>query len=109
MAEFGKRANAVVFAEWRTPGLEERLRCNHQDFHQTRSWNCREGFGKGQRNCRRSRGLVVCLVSLSDVTTQKETQSGSRTRSLIISALKLTVSIALLWLLFSRVDVARLW
>ena len=48
-------------------------------------------------------------MPLSDVTTQKETPSGSRIRSLIITALKLTVSIALLWLLFSRVDVARLW
>jgi uncharacterized membrane protein YbhN (UPF0104 family) len=35
--------------------------------------------------------------------------SSSRTRSLIITALKGTVSIGLLWLLFSRVDVARLW
>ena len=32
-----------------------------------------------------------------------------RTRSLIITALKATVSIGLLWLLLSRVDVARLW
>jgi uncharacterized membrane protein YbhN (UPF0104 family) len=38
-----------------------------------------------------------------------ETPSGSRARSLVITALKSTVSIGLLWLLFSRVEVARLW
>ena len=43
------------------------------------------------------------------MTTQNTTPSGSRLRSLVITALKGTVSIALLWLLFSRVDIARLW
>jgi uncharacterized protein (TIRG00374 family) len=43
------------------------------------------------------------------VTIQNATPSGSRLRSLVITALKATVSIALLWLLFSRVDIARLW
>ena len=33
----------------------------------------------------------------------------TRTRSLLISVLKAAVSVALLWVLFSRVDVARLW
>jgi len=51
------------------------------------------------------------VVSLdpSDVTTQHDISAISRTRSLIVTAIKGTVSIALLWLLFSRVDVARLW
>jgi uncharacterized membrane protein YbhN (UPF0104 family) len=43
------------------------------------------------------------------VDTQTEKPSGSRARSLLIAALKASVSIALLWLLFSRVNVARLW
>jgi uncharacterized membrane protein YbhN (UPF0104 family) len=43
------------------------------------------------------------------MTTASDSPSGSRTRSLVIIALKSTVSIGLLWLLFSRVDVARLW
>src|SRR6476646_3536078 len=109
MAEFGERPDAVVFAEGCTPGLEEGLRSNHQDFHAARSLNCRERFGKGQRNSRSLRGLVINFRSLSHVTTQEQTLSGSRARSLVITALKATVSIALLWLLFSRVDVARLW
>ena len=41
--------------------------------------------------------------------TASASPSGSRTRSLVITALKSTVSIGLLWLLFSRVEVARLW
>jgi uncharacterized membrane protein YbhN (UPF0104 family) len=41
--------------------------------------------------------------------TASDSPSGSRTRSLVITALKSTVSIGLLWLLFSRVEVARLW
>ena len=41
--------------------------------------------------------------------THTEKRSGTRARSLLITALKATVSIALLWLLFSRVNVARLW
>src|SRR5690348_11694815 len=32
-----------------------------------------------------------------------------RGRALVVSAIKVVVSIGLLWLLFSRVDVARLW
>jgi glycosyltransferase 2 family protein len=51
---------------------------------------------------------MVNFVSRS-VTNQNDTPSGSRTRSLIITALKGVISIALLWLLFSRVDVGRLW
>jgi hypothetical protein len=43
------------------------------------------------------------------MTTASDSPPGSRTRSLVIIALKSTVSIGLLWLLFSRVDVARLW
>jgi uncharacterized membrane protein YbhN (UPF0104 family) len=43
------------------------------------------------------------------VSIQNDTPSRSRTRTLVITALKGTVSIALLWLLFSRVDIARLW
>ena len=41
--------------------------------------------------------------------THTEKPSGSRVRSLLIAALKATVSIGLLWLLFSRVNIARLW
>ncbi len=41
--------------------------------------------------------------------THTEKRPGTRARSLLIAALKATVSIALLWLLFSRVNVARLW
>jgi uncharacterized membrane protein YbhN (UPF0104 family) len=41
--------------------------------------------------------------------TAPDSPSGSRTRSLVITALKSTVSIGLLWLLFSRVEGARLW
>ncbi len=33
MAELEKRPNAVVFAERRSPGLEKRLRSDHEDFH----------------------------------------------------------------------------
>jgi uncharacterized protein (TIRG00374 family) len=43
------------------------------------------------------------------MNTASESPSTSRTRRLIITALKGTISIGLLWLLFSRVDVARLW
>jgi uncharacterized membrane protein YbhN (UPF0104 family) len=43
------------------------------------------------------------------MTTASGSPSSSRTRSLVITALKSTVSIGLLWLLFSRVDVTRLW
>jgi uncharacterized protein (TIRG00374 family) len=43
------------------------------------------------------------------VTTQPERPSGSRLRSLLITAVKGTVSLVLLWILFARVDMARLW
>jgi uncharacterized membrane protein YbhN (UPF0104 family) len=43
------------------------------------------------------------------VTSQSEHPSGTRARDLLLSALKVSVSVALLWVLFSRVDVARLW
>jgi uncharacterized membrane protein YbhN (UPF0104 family) len=44
-----------------------------------------------------------------NVTTETGSARGARTRSLLVAALKATVSVALLWVLFSRVDVARLW
>jgi uncharacterized membrane protein YbhN (UPF0104 family) len=43
------------------------------------------------------------------MTTRDDTARPSRARSLAISAIKATVSVGLLALLFSRVDVARLW
>jgi glycosyltransferase 2 family protein len=44
------------------------------------------------------------------VTTDTDTPTGpTRARRLLISVLKAAVSVALLWVLFSRVDVARLW
>ena len=43
------------------------------------------------------------------MTTTDDSPRPSRARSLALSALKAVVSIGLLWLLFSRVDVARLW
>jgi glycosyltransferase 2 family protein len=44
------------------------------------------------------------------VTTEPDKPiSTTRARSLLISVLKAAVSVALLWVLFSRVDVARLW
>ena len=33
MAELEQRADTMVFAERRSPRLEERLRSDHQDFH----------------------------------------------------------------------------
>lgn len=41
--------------------------------------------------------------------TTEQHPSGARMRSVIAPALKAAVSIALLWLLFSRLDTARLW
>jgi uncharacterized membrane protein YbhN (UPF0104 family) len=43
------------------------------------------------------------------VSTQPEPSSGSRARRLLAPVLKTLVSLALLWVLFTRVDVARLW
>jgi glycosyltransferase 2 family protein len=43
------------------------------------------------------------------VNTETEQPSGTRARSLVAPVLKTVVSVALLWVLFSRVDVARLW
>ncbi len=43
------------------------------------------------------------------MSTTKDNPPRSRSRSLAITAFKATVSIGLLWLLLSRVDVARLW
>jgi uncharacterized protein (TIRG00374 family) len=43
------------------------------------------------------------------MTEPLDTPANSRARSLIISAVKAVVSIGLLYLLFSRVDVSRLW
>jgi uncharacterized protein (TIRG00374 family) len=43
------------------------------------------------------------------VTTNPENPSRSRARSLVITAIKAAVSVGLLWLLISRVDVRRLW
>lgn len=43
------------------------------------------------------------------MSTHRENSAGPRARNLFITALKATVSIVLLWLLLSRVDVARLW
>ena len=41
--------------------------------------------------------------------TESRTSAGAGARSLLFSALKIAVSVALLWVLFSRVDLARLW
>ena len=43
------------------------------------------------------------------MTEPVESPKQSRARSLIITAVKVTVSVGLLYLLFSRVDVSRLW
>src|SRR4051812_2946713 len=43
------------------------------------------------------------------MTHPDEQARPQRTRSIVISVVKAVVSIGLLWLLFSRVDVARLW
>jgi glycosyltransferase 2 family protein len=41
--------------------------------------------------------------------TRDEQRDGARTRGVVIAGFKAAVSIALLWVLFSRVDLARLW
>jgi uncharacterized protein (TIRG00374 family) len=43
------------------------------------------------------------------VSTEIGSPRGSRARSVLVALLKAAVSVALLWVLFSRVDVARLW
>src|SRR3954470_9729801 len=43
------------------------------------------------------------------MTHPDEQARPQRTRSIVISVVKAVVSIGLLWLLFSRVDVSRLW
>jgi hypothetical protein len=43
------------------------------------------------------------------LTADPEQPGRARTRRVVISVLKTLVSVALLWVLFSRVDVARLW
>jgi uncharacterized membrane protein YbhN (UPF0104 family) len=43
------------------------------------------------------------------VTTETATSSGASARTLLFSTLKVAVSVGLLWVLFSRVDAARLW
>jgi uncharacterized membrane protein YbhN (UPF0104 family) len=43
------------------------------------------------------------------VSTETGNPRGSRARSVLVALLKAAVSVALLWVLFSRVDVARLW
>ena len=43
------------------------------------------------------------------ITSTDEPTQPSRARSLAITAVKATVSLGLLWVLFSRVDVSRLW
>jgi len=48
-------------------------------------------------------------VLYEDVTTEREQPKSAAARSALISILKVGVSAALLWVLFSRVDVARLW
>ncbi len=53
--------------------------------------------------------MVNFQIPFQHVSTHSENSSGSRARSVVITALKATVSLGLLWLLFSRVDVARLW
>jgi hypothetical protein len=40
MTQLEQGANAMVFAEWRAPGLEERLRRDHEDSHSGDLWNC---------------------------------------------------------------------
>ena len=53
--------------------------------------------------------MVQFHLPFQHVNTQTENPSGARARSLLITAVKATVSVGLLWLLFSRVDLARLW
>jgi glycosyltransferase 2 family protein len=43
------------------------------------------------------------------VTSDNEQPAGTWPRTVLMAALKAAVSVALLWLLFSRVDLARLW
>lgn len=51
----------------------------------------------------------VGLLASIRVTKELEPLPRSRTRALVAPLLKAAVSIALLWMLFSRVDVSRLW
>lgn len=53
--------------------------------------------------------MVHFGLPFSPVSTQPEHQARSRTRGLILTVLKGTVSLALLGVLFSRVEIARLW
>ena len=55
--EIEQGADAVVFAERGAPGLEERLRRNHEDFHRSEPGNCRKAEPKGQRKSRHLREL----------------------------------------------------
>ena len=48
-------------------------------------------------------------VLSAHVTTEHDQTDRTRTRRVLIPIIKVAVSVALLWLLFSRVDVARLW
>jgi len=43
------------------------------------------------------------------MSTETGNPRGSRARSILVALLKAAVSVALLWILFSRVDIARLW
>ena len=43
------------------------------------------------------------------MTHPDDADRGRSAKSIVVSVLKVVVSAGLLWLLFSRVDVARLW
>ncbi len=55
-----------------------------------------------------TRSVLHSTVPLT-ATTEHNPSGASRARNLVAPALKATVSVALLWLLLSRVDGARLW
>ena len=56
MAELEQCAYTMVFAERRSPGLEKRLRSNHQDFHNAVTEIVGNGIGKVNVT------LAVCVV-----------------------------------------------
>src|SRR5205814_1173 len=93
MPERRQRLDAVVLAERRPARLEERLGRDHQNAH---------GVSDFRTICSK---VPTPPHEMSD----EDPRPSSARRRYAMAALKLTVSVALLAILFSRLDASRLW
>ena len=96
----------MELGEGRAPGLEERLRRDHQDVHA--GWPSGRAGGVTKPTCYTTPRLFGPSQAIADVRSFHP-DAAAHARTALIWILKIVVSGGLLYVLLWRVDIARLW